>query len=662
MLNRAYHAAVAGLMAYALVTPAAFAFAAETNTAESEGPAAVSAAASGLETPPVSPELSDREDPGDGGAVSTTTDATATEPAAVTEDGGSSPAANSTVSENEEADAATAATTNSTSTGTPVATEEQPATEPAAAPAAAEDSIAIDATNFPDEYFRAWLLDSSNLNGIGADGQLTKEERESVTKIVAKWQGISDATGLANFPNLISLDLENNALSSIDLSGNPLLRVLDLSNNSLTSVDFSHNSALEIVDVFDNLLTSIDVTGLSNLKFIHVDHNQLTELDLSKNTKLEDSGFVANDNPLTKIVLPTIADGRVDTAFIGELSPLPGYASLTPTWYTNAELTGDGIVPSRSTEQGVKYINFDGQTLYAKRTPNNYRVNFNAAGGTGSMASEDRVWDEGAKALSSNTFTRAGYIFKGWNSSSERAAAGAVQYSDAESVGNIGGAKENGDEVTLYAVWAPDPAAAVTTPETEETGAGEPEAPEPGTTQPETGEPETEQPGAVEPGEPEEPGTQPGSESGSVEGGSEGGEAESGGGSTPAPSPVSPGEQPEEKPEEPAPAPAPVTPEAPESPETPAAPVAPATPGQPAAPATPESAQPAADNAEAQPAPAQPEAAKEKPQDSKKAGIPRTGDNTSYATATALTLAGGAVVLGAAVLAFIRIRRAGTKN
>ena len=31
--------------------------------------------------------------------------------------------------------------------------------------------VAVNATNFPDENFRNWLLDPDNINGYGADGQ-----------------------------------------------------------------------------------------------------------------------------------------------------------------------------------------------------------------------------------------------------------------------------------------------------------------------------------------------------------------------------------------------------------------------------------------------------------------------------------------------------------
>lgn len=52
--------------------------------------------------------------------------------------------------------------------------------------------------------------------------------------------------------------------------------------------------------------------------------------------------------------------------------------------------------------------------LYAQWTPIQYSVAFNSNGGVGSMTGESFTYDVG-KVLSSNTFTRTGYTFTGWN-------------------------------------------------------------------------------------------------------------------------------------------------------------------------------------------------------------------------------------------------------
>lgn len=94
---------------------------------------------------------------------------------------------------------------------------------------------------------------------------------------------------------------------------------------------------------------------------------------------------------------------------------------------------------------GVTYTNKTA-TLYAKWTPNSYRVKFNknADDAAGSMSDQPFTYDV-AQNLSSNGFSRAGYVFSGWTN-----ATGTV-YADQASVKNL--ASENGAEIELFAKW-----------------------------------------------------------------------------------------------------------------------------------------------------------------------------------------------------------------
>lgn len=77
--------------------------------------------------------------------------------------------------------------------------------------------------------------------------------------------------------------------------------------------------------------------------------------------------------------------------------------------------------------------------------PTTYEVVFDANGGVGSMPNQ-AINVKAPTALSANTFTREGYIFKGWSTTPD----GAVQYQDAEQVTDLAPA---GGTTTLYAVW-----------------------------------------------------------------------------------------------------------------------------------------------------------------------------------------------------------------
>ena len=104
----------------------------------------------------------------------------------------------------------------------------------------------------------------------------------------------------------------------------------------------------------------------------------------------------------------------------------------------------DGETISSGTTTSGKYGN---ATLESQYTANNYTVKFDANGGTGTMSDETFTYDQ-SKALTSNKFTRTGYTFAGWATSST----GSKAYSDGQSVSNL--TSQNGGTVTLYAVWS----------------------------------------------------------------------------------------------------------------------------------------------------------------------------------------------------------------
>ena len=86
-------------------------------------------------------------------------------------------------------------------------------------------------------------------------------------------------------------------------------------------------------------------------------------------------------------------------------------------------------------------------TLYPVWKANTYTVKYNANGGSGSMSNSTHTYDT-AKNLNSNGFSRSGYLFIGWSTSSSAAD---PSYGNGASVKNLT-STANGT-VTLYAVW-----------------------------------------------------------------------------------------------------------------------------------------------------------------------------------------------------------------
>ena len=357
---------------------------------------------------------------------------------------------------------------------------------PAAGPAALamelplSGGVAIDASAFPDNTFRAWLLDGRNLNGAGADSLLTEEELAAIQSLDLSGLGIANLDGIQVFTALKRLNCRENKLTSLDLSANTQLTSLDVGYNQLTqlslsnhsalrtlncqnnqltgldlsgaeglvwlyardnrlaSLDLSHNTALEYLDLFSNKLTSIDVTMLPALRFLHINYNQLTQLDLSQNLALEGGGFIAEDNSLLKIILPVLPSMTVIPDNFWAQNPSPGYDRVA--WSFDEA----GLQPVEGPFQA------DGQTLYGKRLPNQYTIYFSANGGRGETAPIRTLYDESV-SLTPNGFTRYGYTFQGWNTLNH---GGGTSYTDGQQVTNLSGTHQ-GDRITLYAQWQP---------------------------------------------------------------------------------------------------------------------------------------------------------------------------------------------------------------
>ena len=105
------------------------------------------------------------------------------------------------------------------------------------------------------------------------------------------------------------------------------------------------------------------------------------------------------------------------------------------SWNTMADGSGDSFAPGFTFEGGVSL------TLYAQWGRMAYTVTFDANGGSGTMSSVEKNYNEDL-VLPANEFTKTGYNFKGWVTSAN----GSVVYGD--------GAKYTVNvSATLYAVW-----------------------------------------------------------------------------------------------------------------------------------------------------------------------------------------------------------------
>ena len=199
----------------------------------------------------------------------------------------------------------------------------------------------------PDNHFEQILIDQ----GVDTDGtvnrQMLREDAEQVQRLDLNLHShfgeIEDLTGIEGFTNITFLSAVGQNLEDIDLSSNTKLDTLYLQNNYLTTMDISNNVNLMVIEVLvnelhtitglehasqlkklnvsynyfedfsitnasiehllmsDNLLTSFDSTGAPNLKSILLTTNQLSSVDFSSNPLLET--LVISNNSLDHINL-----------------------------------------------------------------------------------------------------------------------------------------------------------------------------------------------------------------------------------------------------------------------------------------------------------------------------------------------------------------------
>lgn len=229
-----------------------------------------------------------------------------------------------------------------------------------AASAVESDQVPIDSDTFPDPAFLDWVEQQD------ADGFLSESERDAVTNMDLRKQGIQDSTGLewfqsleklncnendlieleiTDFPALQSLTCNENPrletltlsdvpelehlycfhsnlseldwhdvpnltylawggspLEELDLSENPNLDTLQVLGGNLTHADLSHNENLDTLLWNHTLIETLDLSHQTNLTYLNCTDNQLTSLDLSNNPKLET--IYAGKNKLLAIRIP----------------------------------------------------------------------------------------------------------------------------------------------------------------------------------------------------------------------------------------------------------------------------------------------------------------------------------------------------------------------
>ncbi|RFC54510.1 InlB B-repeat-containing protein [Brumimicrobium aurantiacum] len=219
----------------------------------------------------------------------------------------------------------------------------------------------------------------------------------------------------------------------------PASPTLDVSPTSLSGLDYTFGSGPSTVQSFELTGSNLDGTDVELITIIDD-----CEISLSNN-----SGFGHYLN------LPAY-NGNATTIYVRLKAGL-----MVDSYIDQVLISGGGVAAANEPE-----VDLEGEV-----TPTPYDVIFDANGGAGTMANQTII-SGATENLDANTFTRSGYVFDGWSTTSS----GTVDYMDgaAYTMGN--------NDVTLYALWSvyTGPCFAMNTPDftgsSGYTGSGDPDS------------------------------------------------------------------------------------------------------------------------------------------------------------------------------------------
>ncbi len=153
-------------------------------------------------------------------------------------------------------------------------------------------------TYVPDDNFEQVLIDQG-YDTVLDDYVLTANIQNITGGLPLANKGITDMTGIEDFVSLKYLYINDNQISSLDISNLTFLEYLRVQNNQLTSLDISANIRLISLHATNNNISNIDVSNNPDLVGLYISGNPVSNLDVSQNPKLKK--LYANQTQIAQI-------------------------------------------------------------------------------------------------------------------------------------------------------------------------------------------------------------------------------------------------------------------------------------------------------------------------------------------------------------------------
>ena len=149
----------------------------------------------------------------------------------------------------------------------------------------------------PDANFKAALLADTDIN-TNDDDEIQVTEAEATGDMDVSGHNIADLTGIEAFTDLNFLNVSDNDLTELDLSNNTELNEIFAANNQLSTLALPVAYVISL-DVRNNQLSSLDVSQYADLENFNASGNQLSTLDVSANGTL--AALDVSDNQLNSL-------------------------------------------------------------------------------------------------------------------------------------------------------------------------------------------------------------------------------------------------------------------------------------------------------------------------------------------------------------------------
>lgn len=140
-----------------------------------------------------------------------------------------------------------------------------------------------------------------------SNGRISVAEANNVYDLNLNQQNLTSIEGIECFPNLVSIDVSENALTNINILNQlTILEVIACNNNAITSINFTNLSQLSLLYCYNNQITTLELSNATNLNHLDCSYNLLTTLNVTNANYL--TILDCSHNYLTSLNLHTFSN------------------------------------------------------------------------------------------------------------------------------------------------------------------------------------------------------------------------------------------------------------------------------------------------------------------------------------------------------------------